>query len=375
MIRASIPFRAWPTLLLPRFLAGLRFRAWLRLLRHHRWRVDPAFVPRAAVVTVATLGTSLLARFEERQERRLLRRGFNAEAWERPIFILSRGRSGSTHLHGLLARDARFAYASRFDAFHPHTFLTRRRLGLEALYCLARPRARTMDAVQVHWFSPEEDDIAVALLLGLGLRLSAVFPRETAYPQPAEAQTAALRHFMRKLVMLHGKPVVLKSPSHLGRVPSLLAAFPAARFVLLVRNPRDEFRSKVAMLASPAPLWCALQWPRTRAPRAVAANMAKAVATYEAARAMIPSAQQVEVRYEDLVADEAGTLRRIYAALGVAAPTWLDAAAAEAARRGYRRNQPPPLDAEMAAMLREACAPLYARGLYAPPVADDAASR
>ena len=41
-----------------------------------------------------------------------------------PLFVLGHWRSGTTHLHNLLAQDIdQFAYANTYQVINPHTFL------------------------------------------------------------------------------------------------------------------------------------------------------------------------------------------------------------------------------------------------------------
>ena len=360
MAAPRLPLKQMPLLVLPRFLAGMRFRHWLGLLHYHRWRIHPAFIPRALAATAGALLTSLLSRVEWLLERTPV----DAAAWERPIFILGLGRSGTTHLFNLMAPDERVCVPTRFDVFHANTFLTRRRLGLAALYRLVPSRSRGMDGVQVNWFTPEEDVIALALLHGKGGRLDWCFPRSDSRRLDPEATIASLHRFTRKLVQLHGRPVVLKSPSHLSIVPTLLRAFPRARFLTIFREPARIVASVDGLQHSSTAFWATLQWPDLKPVEDIVERCGRGLAAYEAARPLIPEGQLAEIRYEDLVRDEVGTLRHAYQALGESPPSWLDTVVPHGTP--YQANRHPPLPPEAQARLREAFAPLYERGFYGP---------
>src|SRR3954447_3399651 len=86
-------------------LDGIRFGDWCRLLRRHRFAVHPRYWPRAAVITAASLTNSLNVRREERE----FDQEIEAARVLPPVFILGHCRSGTTHLHNLLAVDPRFA--------------------------------------------------------------------------------------------------------------------------------------------------------------------------------------------------------------------------------------------------------------------------
>lgn len=364
--KPRIPLSQIPLLALPRYFAGLRFGQWIRLLNRHRWDVDLAFLPRVLAATAGTLLTSALAPVD-----RLLRRDtIDTEAWEQPLFVLGLPRSGTTHLFNLMARDPRFCHGTRFDVFHAHTFLTRRALGLHHLYRLVPSRQRDMDAVRVHWLSPEEDRIATSLLMGEGMQLEYGFPRHPNAPAPSGPRyIAALREFTRKLVQVHGRPVVLKSPENTGHIPDLLAAFPRARFVMIFREPRAHAASLLGIAQSANRYWAVLQWP---GPVALARTLFPArrdLERYFAERSMIPEGQLVEIRHEDLVADEAGTIRGVYAGLGLTPPGWLDVPV-RGAHRPYRKNAHPPLPNEVEAGIPEAFHLLYERVIYPRPTGE-----
>jgi hypothetical protein len=111
---------------------------------------------------------------------------------------------------------------------------------------------------------------------------------------------------------------VLKSPPHTARVPVLLELFPDARFVHIVRDPHVLFPSTVNLWLSMARRH-GLQTPRGGPPleEKVFREFRVIHERYEAAKSLIPSGRLVEVRYEELVKDLVGGMKRIYAGLGL----------------------------------------------------------
>jgi hypothetical protein len=100
--------------------SGITLGRWLRVLRDNHFAVDRPYWGRAALITLASIPNTLLAALENGLYGRKVR---NAQVTP-PLFILGIWRSGTTHLHNLLARDGRFAYATTYQVFYPHTFLT-----------------------------------------------------------------------------------------------------------------------------------------------------------------------------------------------------------------------------------------------------------
>jgi hypothetical protein len=123
--------------------------------------------------------------------------------------------------------------------------------------------------------------------------------------------------FYRRLALKHGRPLVLKSPPHTGRVELLTDLFPDARFIHIARNP-------LHVVASTVRLWEALYstqglhnpphmqgWIEDY----VLDLFVRLEERYAVDRARIRNGRLYEIRYEDLVADPKGSLREIYAAL------------------------------------------------------------
>ncbi len=94
-----------------------------------------------------------------------------------------------------------------------------------------------------------------------------------------------------------------QSPTYVLALPLLEELFPTARFVHVVRDPRDVVASIV-----PLPFW-------SRSAGVAASDWNECVAGWWAAERRIPAHRRHEVRYEDLVRDPATTLQQIATAL------------------------------------------------------------
>ena len=135
----------------------------------NHFAVDMRYWPRAASVTSA----SLLNSVTHRVERSSTGAQINATDVQPPLFILGMWRSGTTHLHNLIARDRRFAYPTSFQVAAPHGFLTAGRQGRAMMQWLS-PRTRPMDNVYYAADEPQEDEFALAArglshMLGAGV--------------------------------------------------------------------------------------------------------------------------------------------------------------------------------------------------------------
>jgi omega-hydroxy-beta-dihydromenaquinone-9 sulfotransferase len=104
-------------------LEGMTLGDWCGLLRRRRFAIDPPHWPRALVQTALGASNSVVARIE----RARFGRRIDTTQVQPPLFILGHYRSGTTHLHSLLALDQQFAAPSFFQVLNPHTFLTTER--------------------------------------------------------------------------------------------------------------------------------------------------------------------------------------------------------------------------------------------------------
>lgn len=109
----------------------------------------------------------------------------------------------------------------------------------------------------------------------------------------------------------HGKRLLLKSPAHSFRIPSLRRLFPGAKFVVLRRDPADVIASTVKLEA------LLMQHNALQVPRAV--DEAWIVARYwrmqqalQDAFDTLPAQDIAELSYDALCLDTAQTLAALY---------------------------------------------------------------
>src|SRR4051794_29505219 len=155
---------------------GMAFGDWWQLLRRHRFAIDLPHWPRTLIQTALSLANSANARREERSFGRRI----DATEVHPPIFILGHWRSGTTHLHNLLALDPRFAFANTYQVVNPATFLTTEEV-LSRRYAWMVPPKRLMDNMALSFQSPQEEEFAPALLSLRSMYLGMSFPRRMSH--------------------------------------------------------------------------------------------------------------------------------------------------------------------------------------------------
>jgi hypothetical protein len=350
----------WREALLVRFGAGaftgITLGRWLRVLRDNHIAVDRPYWGRAAVISLASIPNTLLAAWENWFYGRKIRNTRVAP----PLFILGIWRSGTTHLHNLLAQDDRFAYPTTYQVFYPHTFLTTEKRNAR-LVGFFLPKKRPQDNLALGVGEPQEDEFALCSLTGRAWPLSWAFPRredhygryltlrDASAAEVAEWK-AALTWLVQKLSFQYGgRPLVLKSPGHTCRIRLLLDLFPKARFVHIHRNPYDVFRSTQHMVRTVTPWW-ALQRPDYSDLEGRTLRQYREVYdVFFEERGLIPKGHFHEVGFEELEADPLGQVRGVYEALGLP-----DFGQVEPALRrylnsvaGYKKNTFPGLAADV----------------------------
>jgi hypothetical protein len=301
---------------------GMAADEWIRMLRKHGFAVDAPYLPRAALMTLTSALTSLLRAYENKKYGSEIA---NIEV-KRPLFILGHWRSGTTHLHNLLAQDERFAYPNVWQVLNPHTFLSTERYS--AIMKLAAPKTRLIDNVAFSPDVPLEDEFATCGTLcspGVGW----IFPRWAGYydryltfrgvpEDEVDLWKASLMLLYKKLTWRFGRPLVLKSPPHTGRIALLLEMFPDARFVHIHRDPFAVFQSARRWIPVMERASC-LQDPSS--PEDIDIRIIRRYkALYDAffeERDLIPDGQFHEISFEDLERDPVVQIRGLYEHLGI----------------------------------------------------------
>jgi hypothetical protein len=304
-------------------LEGMTLGDWWATLRRHRFAIDPPHWPRALVQTTVALSNSVNSRIEEGRFGRRV----EAAQVQPPLFILGHYRSGTTHLHNLLALDPQFAAPTLFQAFNPHTFLSYERLA-SPLADRLLIRRRYQDEVALGADVPTEDEVALGAMTGLSPYLAWAFPKDAArydryltFRDAGAGEVArwghALTTFLKKLTLRYGRPLVLKSPPHTARIRLLLGLFPEARFVHIHRHPYDVFRSTRHLIRAVHPVFRFQDGPPPDGDGQILGVYDEMYDAYFEERGLIPPGRLCDVGYEDLEREPSAVVGSIYGSLGL----------------------------------------------------------
>jgi len=339
----------------PSLFGGTAFGDWLGLLRANRFITHPAKIPRFLSISSSSVANSLYRWLERRRyESRYVQ-----EQIRRPIFILGHWRSGTTHLHNLLACDDRFAFPNVYQVLNPHTFLTTEAVNTRLTSGLLPETRFGMDNVRFGWHVSYEDEFAVAATTFCSPYLTFAFPRRYEFydryltlrdvsAEDLSKWKNALTVFLKKLTWKYQKPLVLKSPGHTCRIRLLLEMFPDARFVHIRRNPYRVFQSMRKMISVALRYWNlqsihSVDWDE----RFIRQYREMYGVFFEELR-LIPHGQFHEVKFEELAADPVAHVRNIYETLDLPEFDHVELRLREyvASLSGYKQNVFPELAKE-----------------------------
>lgn len=315
----SSPSREW----MPRLWQGCSLFAWLRLLLRNRFAVYPVYcVCIAFIITFVSIFHLILRALQEAWFGDQIDR---TPIPNEPLFIIGHWRTGTTLLHELLILDDRHTSPNTYQCLAPHHFLLTERL-FKRLFWFFMPTHRPMDNMPIGWDRPQEDEFALCMLGAPSPYLTIAFPNHP--PQDQEAfdlerlPPRSLRswkekflRFLRHLAYKDPRRLVLKSPTHSCRINTLLELFPDARFVHIVRDPYVVYPSTVNLWKTLYETHC-LQTPTFAGlEEYVFRTFVHLYDRIETGRPLVPAGRFHEMRYEDLIADPVGEMRRLYEAL------------------------------------------------------------
>jgi hypothetical protein len=266
-----------------------------------------------------------------------------------PIVVVGLPRTGTTHLHNLLAADPALRSLPYWESLEPVVLD-------EELPAAGEPDPRRARCEQALWFVNESlphfvrmhemtPDHAHEEIQLLALDCSTMlFETMACLPSWRDAyrardQTPSYCYLRRVLQAIQwqrgGTRWVLKSPQHLEQLGPLCEAFPDAVVVFTHRDPAAVVASFVTMAAYTARMHVAPPIDLHVLGRYWADRIADLFRACVRDRDLVPTDRSLDVRFDDFMRDELGTVRAVYDVAGQDA-----SAAAEAAWAAYLASHP-----------------------------------
>ena len=244
-----------------------------------------------------------------------------------PVFIVGYPRSGTTHLHNLMAASGAFAIAPPVLAAMPWEARTLAPV-VKPFIDPYLPRTRLIDGVAMGPEAPTEDEVGLANLSSRSYFHSVYFPRdfERTYREglagePAPARIRAVRRYVAALGRrARGRPLLLKNPAYTAQVATLLRLFPGARVVHIHRDPRAVFASSRRALHRTMRELALQGFEGADIDGAVIETYPLVMRALREQAAGLAPGTFAEVAFEEVTADPKGVLRRLWGELDLPSP-------------------------------------------------------
>jgi len=249
---------------------------------------------------------------------------------EQPLIVVGLPRSGTTHLVNLLAADTRFRSLPLWEAYEPvpNPQEPAEVAGVDPRWARCNQAWQAMQTAApfvaaMHPMEPDHVHEEIELMMpdfsSYNLEWVARAPQWRDY-YLSHDQTPCYAYMKTVLQILQWRRPrerwVLKSPQHLEQLGPLLATFPDATIVVTHRDPVAVVQSTITMLCygartayrSTRPEWYRDYWT-DRIRRLLDASVRD--------RRLLPADRTVDVLFHEYMADEMGTLERVYGCAGI----------------------------------------------------------
>jgi hypothetical protein len=269
-----------------------------------------------------------------------------------PVFVIGHWRSGTTHLHYLLAQDKQFAVLENFQAFTFRIAFISKSF-LKPLINSFMPKKRLQDDVKLNVHLPaEEEQPFTTMTEKSGLHIY-FFPKNISYfnkynlfkgisvAEKADWGKKYVR-LLKEIALFQGKEkrLLLKNPHNTGRVKELLELFPDARFIFIHRNPYDVFQSNLHHYHKMVKTQFLQEFSDEEIKERILYCYETTLAKYLEERHLIPKGQLFELSYAELSEAPLEMMAKAYKHLSLPGfekakfpmQTYLDSA------KDYRRN-------------------------------------
>ena len=246
---------------------------------------------------------------------------------EPPVVIAGLPRTGTTHLHNLLAAAPTFRTIPYWESNEPFPLpseagidpdprRTRMDMAVEVMN-LVMPNFALMHEMTTDHVHEEiqllANDFSTMLMETLG-HVPAWRDYYLAHDQTPHYEYMAIQ--LKALQFLRGgRRWLLKSPQHLEQLPVLNAVFPGVVVVCTHRDPVPVVLSMLAMITYSARMHC-FPVPVQDIAAAWIDRLELMLNALVRDRAVVPSERSIDVRFDDFMADEMGVASSIYELAG-----------------------------------------------------------
>ena len=248
-----------------------------------------------------------------------------------PVFIVGHPRSGTTHLHNLMAASGAFATVPPVLAGMPWEGRGLGRI-MRPFVNMYLPETRLIDQVRLGPDAPTEDEVALANMCALSYFHAFYFPADLArtyargllFEGATDAEVAgrerALRRYVRTMARRGRGPLLLKNPAYTAQVGWLGRLFPEARVIHIHRDPFEVFASARRSVRTVLRELALQAWDDAAVDEAILAAYPPMIARLRRDARAMREDRFAQVSFEALLADPTGELAAIWAVLDLPDP-------------------------------------------------------
>lgn len=244
-----------------------------------------------------------------------------------PVVIAGLPRTGTTHLHNLLAAPSTFRSLPYWEGVEPFPLPAEAGMSPDPRVTRMDMAVQVMDTLMPHFalmheMTTEHVHEEIQLLANdfstMLMETLADTPRWSDYYWSRD-QTSSYEYLRTQLQALQflrgGRRWVLKSPQHLGQLAVLDTVFPGVVVAFTHRDPVPVALSMIAMITYSE----RMHRDRVDVARTAAGwvnRLEKLLGECVRQRDTIPAERSVDIRFDDFMADELGTAERLFALAG-----------------------------------------------------------
>jgi len=245
-----------------------------------------------------------------------------------PVFVIGHWRSGTTHLHYILAQDKRFSFLEAFQAFFFRTAFVSRSF-MKPLLNKLMPKTRPQDNIEINASAPSEEEHSLTNLTHRSGMQSFFFPKNISYfneynvfetsPDNIIAWKKVYDKMLKNISYYNGKEkqLLLKNPHNTGRIQVLKEMYPGAKFIFIHRNPYEVYNSTKHLYNTTIKSQFLQDFNEKEIEERVLHCYEKTMLAYLKQKKEIGQEHIIEISYDDLSSNPMGCMREIYTKLNI----------------------------------------------------------
>ncbi|MBL4704161.1 MAG: sulfotransferase [Flavobacteriales bacterium] len=242
-----------------------------------------------------------------------------------PVFVIGHWRSGTTHLHYLLAQDKQFSFLETFQAFLFRIAFVSKGI-MKPILGAVMPTTRPQDNIKIDKNSPQEEDHCLTNISEKSGMQTFYFPNNISYfdkwnvfkggvTEKEKNQWKKIYCRMLKQIALYqgkDKRLLLKNPNNTGRIEVLLELFAESKFIFIHRNPYDVYISTKHLYDSAISSQWLQEFSNEQVEERVLYIYEESMKTYLEHRSKIPKEHLIEIGFDELELTAEATVEKIY---------------------------------------------------------------